>query len=339
MSTFFRLQGSINSAQGPALDGVIVYVCTQPANLSTIPPSPLASIFLDNAGANPVNQTTAPVQTDGLGNWFCYAATGVYTVIFFDPLNRIPTTVFIDQQVVSPGGGSVTSIGVTMPAEFTVTGSPVSSSGTIAVTKNNQNANLVYAGPSSGGAAAPGFRALVSADLPAGVGTVTSVTLGVSAGALFTASVSGTNPITTTGTFTLNLNFANQNPNTVLAGPASGAAGPVTARTLVAADIFLSIPVAFGATPVFNAGLAAFPTFTMTLTGNLTSSSVTNATAGQIITFIITQDATGGRTFAWPPNFKDPPAIAPDATLVSVSAFVYDGTNWRPIGPGFTMVG
>ncbi len=338
MPTVFRLQGTINSAQGPALSGVTVYVCTQPAVTTTVPPSPLASIFSDNAGVNPINQSVSPVQTDGLGNWFCYAATGVYTVVFFDPIGRMPTTIFPDQQVVSPGGGSVTSIGLTMPAEFTVSGSPVSSSGTLAVTKANQNANFVYAGPSSGGATAPGFRALVSADLPAGVGTVTSVTLGVSAGALFTASITGTNPITGAGTFTLNLNLANQNANTVLAGPASGGAGAVTARALVAADLALTVAVPFSATPVFNAGLAPIPTFTMTLTGNVTSSTITNASGGQLATFVITQDGTGGRTFAWPPNFKDPSPIAPDATLVSVQTFVYDGAFWRPTGPGFTGV-
>jgi hypothetical protein len=53
-----------------------------------------------------------------------------------------------------------------MPAEFSVAGSPVTSSGTLAVSKTDQNANLVYAGPSSGAAAAPTFRALVQADLP-----------------------------------------------------------------------------------------------------------------------------------------------------------------------------
>lgn len=339
MPTFFRLQGSVNSAQGPALNGVDIFVCTQPATTSSIPPSPLATIYSDNAGANPINQALTPVQTDGLGNWFCYAATGVYTIVMFDPLNRIPTTIFIDQQVVSPGGGSITSVGLTMPAEFTVSGSPVTTSGTLAVSKVNQNANIVYAGPSSGGAAAPGFRALVAADLPAGVGTVTSVTLGVSAGALFTTSVSGTNPITGSGTFTLNLNFANQNANTVLAGPVSGGAGAITARALVAADICLVVPTAFSATPTFNAGAAVIPTFTMTLTGTVTSSTITNATAGQLVNFLITQDGVGGHPFAWPSNVKDPPPIAPDATLVSASQFLYDGAFWRPTGPGYTMVG
>lgn len=65
------------------------------------------------------------------------------------------------------GAGSVTSVALSMPAEFSVSGSPVTSSGTLAVSKANQNANLVYAGPSSGAAAAPTFRPLVAADLPA----------------------------------------------------------------------------------------------------------------------------------------------------------------------------
>lgn len=68
------------------------------------------------------------------------------------------------------GGGSVTSVGLTMPtAIFDIAGSPVTSSGTLAVTLDNQNANEVFAGPSSGGAAAPAFRALVDADIPSAI--------------------------------------------------------------------------------------------------------------------------------------------------------------------------
>lgn len=64
-------------------------------------------------------------------------------------------------------GGTVTSVALTVPAELSVSGSPITAAGTLAVTKVNQNPNLVYAGPTSGGAAAPAFRALVAADLPA----------------------------------------------------------------------------------------------------------------------------------------------------------------------------
>src|SRR5215831_13101243 len=69
------------------------------------------------------------------------------------------------------GTGSVTSVDVTMPSELTKTGGPITAAGTIAFTKATQTANLVYAGPASGGATAPTFRALVVADLPAGTAT------------------------------------------------------------------------------------------------------------------------------------------------------------------------
>lgn len=66
------------------------------------------------------------------------------------------------------GGGSVSSVGLTLPGSlFTVTGSPVTSSGILVGSLKTQTANLVWAGPAGGGAAAPTFRALVSADLPA----------------------------------------------------------------------------------------------------------------------------------------------------------------------------
>ena len=42
---------------------------------------------------------------------------------------------------------TVTSVGLGMPGEFTVTGSPVTTSGTLTATKNNQSANTVYSGP------------------------------------------------------------------------------------------------------------------------------------------------------------------------------------------------
>jgi len=78
------------------------------------------------------------------------------------------------------GTGTVTSVTITPPPEYTVTGSPITTAGTIAFVKATQTANSHYAGPASGSAAAPTFRALVKADLPAALastGTVTPTTL------------------------------------------------------------------------------------------------------------------------------------------------------------------
>jgi hypothetical protein len=65
------------------------------------------------------------------------------------------------------GGGTVTSVGLTVPSGLSVAGSPITGAGTLAVTENTQSANTVKAGPASGGAATPGYRALVAADIPA----------------------------------------------------------------------------------------------------------------------------------------------------------------------------
>lgn len=65
------------------------------------------------------------------------------------------------------GPGTVTSVGLTMPAEFSVANSPITGAGTLAVTKATQTANKIFGGPTTGSAAAPAFRSLVAADLPA----------------------------------------------------------------------------------------------------------------------------------------------------------------------------
>ena len=61
--------------------------------------------------------------------------------------------------------GTVTSVGLALPSIFSVSGSPVTTSGTLTGTLNNENANTVFAGPSSGSPATPAFRALTAADL------------------------------------------------------------------------------------------------------------------------------------------------------------------------------
>lgn len=64
------------------------------------------------------------------------------------------------------GAGTVTSVGMTVPGILSVSGSPVTSSGTLALSLATQTANLVWAGPTTGSAATPTFRALVAADIP-----------------------------------------------------------------------------------------------------------------------------------------------------------------------------
>jgi hypothetical protein len=83
--------------------------------------------------------------------------------------------------------------------------------------------------------------------------------------------------------------------------------------------------VSYSATPSFDAGTAS--TFKITLSGNVTSSTLSNVVAGQALNFVICQDATGGRTFAWPSNVKGGVAVGQGAGKCSAQSFVYDGSN------------
>lgn len=68
--------------------------------------------------------------------------------------------------ITAPSTG-VTSVALSAPNIFSVSGSPVTSSGTLGLSLASQTANYVWAGPTTGSAAAPTFRALVAGDIPA----------------------------------------------------------------------------------------------------------------------------------------------------------------------------
>ncbi len=216
--------------QVSSISGLLVTVTLPGGGLITTNPG----IYV-GSGTVATSALPNPFLTDQLGNYFFYATAGIYTVQFYG--NPLPTQlVLADQNVVAGGGaGSVTSVGLTMPAEFSVAGSPVSTTGTLAVSKATETANTVWAGPTSGGPAQPAFRALVAADFPA-AGTVSNVGHTLAVPGIFTAAVVGS-PITTTGTLADTISLVNQNANAVWSGPASGAAAQPSFRALVSADV------------------------------------------------------------------------------------------------------
>ena len=82
---------------------------------------------------------------------------------------------FVGGTLTSTGtGGTVTSVGLSLPSIITVTNSPVTTTGVLTGTLATQTANTIFAGPTTGSAAQPTFRALVAADL-AGISINTDV--------------------------------------------------------------------------------------------------------------------------------------------------------------------
>lgn len=73
----------------------------------------------------------------------------------------------VAQCVNGSGSTGVTSVALALPAStYSISGSPVTTTGTLTGSFINQTANTFFAGPGSGGAATPGWRALVNADIP-----------------------------------------------------------------------------------------------------------------------------------------------------------------------------
>ncbi len=128
----------------------------------------------------------------------------------------------------TPNSGSVTSVALSAPSFLSVSGSPITSSGTLSMSLATQTQNTIFAAP-NGSTGAPVFRALAGADLP----LPSSSTLG---GVESIASVSHQwiNSISTSGVPSLS-----QPAFTDLTGTATVAQGGTGATSLTSNGILL----------------------------------------------------------------------------------------------------
>jgi len=120
--------------------------------------------FVNLTGTQTVSGTktfSGPCSFTGTG---ANSATGV-TQTSTDDSTRLATTAYVKSVVSAAGGGTVTSVALSLPSIFTVSGSPITNSGTLTGALASQTANTVFIAP-NGTAGTPTFRALVAADIP-----------------------------------------------------------------------------------------------------------------------------------------------------------------------------
>jgi hypothetical protein len=163
---------------------------TGQVTLSQLPSIGADTVLGSIAGGTPVALSTTQLTT--LINNFSATLSGAAPASGGGSVNFLRA----DGTWAMPAGtGTVTSValadGSTTPI-YTISGSPVTGSGTLDFTLNTQAANSVFAGPATGSAAQPTFRSLVAADIP----SLSSVYLSLAGGTMSGAIAMGSNKIT-----------------------------------------------------------------------------------------------------------------------------------------------
>jgi len=254
---------------------------------------PIANGGTGQSTANAAFDALSPMTT--AGDLIYENSTPTATRLPIGTTGQLLTVVAGEPAWVSPAtSGTVTSValtdGSTTPI-YAITGSPVTSSGTLTFTLNTEPANTVFAGPISGGSAQPTFRSLVSADIPP-INLATSGNGGVT-GILPNSNTTGTS-LNTPGTLVLRDGSGNFSASTITA-TLNGNASNITATTnsTLTTLTALSLPGsqvtgnisgnAANITATSNTTLTSLPNLTSAASLIISGAQVTGFTQGSVI--------------------------------------------------------
>lgn len=216
-------------------------------------------------------------------------------------------------------GGTVTSVGLSLPGIFSVTGSPVTSSGTLTASLASQTANTVFASP-NGLAGTPTFRALVAADIPAlsyaptagstSITTLGTIGTGTWQGSIISSTYGGTGINNGGRTLAVNtnsgsINFSLASTTLTVANNASVSGTNTGDQTITLTGDVTGSGTGSFATTLANSGVtsgnygsaSAVPVLSVDAKGRITSISTASISAGLTISDDTTTNATRYLTF------------------------------------------
>jgi len=170
----------------------------------------------------------------------------------------------------SSGSGTVTSVAATVPSILSVTGSPITTSGTLALSLATQTANTVFAGPTTGSAATPTFRSLVSADIPANAANTSG-----NAGTATALAANGTN--CSAGSYPLGVDASGNAEGCTVA---SGGSGTVTSVSVATANGVSGSVATATTTPAISLTLGAITPTSVAAGGTVTGSNLSGTNTG-----------------------------------------------------------
>jgi len=122
----------------------------------------VSGITLTGTGTTAVTLTLGgalSLALDGLSDVAVASPTDAQVLVYEQ------STLLWKNKTIATGGGTVTSVALTMPSIFSVTGSPVTGAGTLATTLVSQTAKQFFAAP-NGANGVPSFRLIVASDIP-----------------------------------------------------------------------------------------------------------------------------------------------------------------------------